>query len=86
MNLEPHHLQEWLNSGVDEKLILLNVRSLLGDEIYEYLLYALPQTARRNDGRLRFGYLRLYAHITNAWWVSGPAQRLAADGLGTVEA
>ncbi|WP_237088430.1 plasmid replication protein, CyRepA1 family [Nostoc sp. PCC 7120 = FACHB-418] len=71
MNLEPHHLQEWLNSGVDEKLILLNVRSLLGDEIYEYLLYALPQTARRNDGRLRFGYLRLYAHITNAWWVSG---------------
>ena len=32
MNLEPHHLQEWLNSGVDEKLILLNVRSLLGDE------------------------------------------------------
>ncbi|BCL39745.1 DUF3854 domain-containing protein [Nostoc sp. MS1] len=71
MNLETHHLQEWLNSGVDEELILLNVRSLLGEEIYEYLLYALPQTARRNDGRLRDGYLRLYAHITRVWWVSG---------------
>ncbi|BAY41351.1 hypothetical protein NIES2111_57470 (plasmid) [Nostoc sp. NIES-2111] len=71
MNLEPHHLQEWLNSGVDEELILLNVRSLQGNEIYEYLLYALPQTDRRNDGRLREGYLRLYAHITNAWWING---------------
>ncbi|BAY41968.1 hypothetical protein NIES2111_63640 (plasmid) [Nostoc sp. NIES-2111] len=71
MSLEPHHLQEWLNSGVDEELILLNVRSLQGDEIYEYLLYALPQSARRNDGRLRDGYLRLYAYIIIAWWVSG---------------
>ncbi|MBD2505174.1 DUF3854 domain-containing protein, partial [Anabaena azotica] len=71
MNLESHHLQEWLDSGVDEELIRLNVRSLQGDEIYEYLLYALPQSARRNDGRLRDGYLRLYAHIILAWWVSG---------------
>jgi hypothetical protein len=50
---------------------VLNVRSLQGDEIYEYLLYALPQTARRNDGRLRDGYLQRYADITGAWWSSG---------------
>ncbi|MBD2302785.1 plasmid replication protein, CyRepA1 family [Nostoc sp. FACHB-190] len=71
MSLESHHLQEWLNSGVDEELIALNVRSLSGNEIYEYLLYALPQTARRNDGRLRDGYLLRYAALTRVWWASG---------------
>ncbi|BBD63317.1 hypothetical protein NIES2109_61670 (plasmid) [Nostoc sp. HK-01] len=29
-NLESHHLQEWLDSGVDEELIALNLRSLSG--------------------------------------------------------
>ncbi|MBD2492110.1 plasmid replication protein, CyRepA1 family [Aulosira sp. FACHB-615] len=71
MSLEPHHLQEWLNSGVDEDIITLNVRSLSGNEIYEYLLYALPQTARRNDGRLRDGYLLRYAAMTSSWWSNG---------------
>jgi Domain of unknown function (DUF3854) len=70
--LEPRHWHEWvINSGVDPILSELNVRSLSGDEIYEYLLYALPQTARRNDGRLREGNLRRYAHINSAWWASG---------------
>ncbi|MHC0068018.1 hypothetical protein ACWATR_34880 [Nostoc sp. UIC 10890] len=46
------HLQEWLNSGVDEEIIALNVRSLYGTTPYEYLLYS-PKISRRNDGRLR---------------------------------
>ncbi|MCC5619644.1 DUF3854 domain-containing protein, partial [Nostoc sp. CHAB 5836] len=70
--LAPNHWHEWvINSGVDPILTELNVRSLSGDEIYEYLLYALPHTARRNDGRLRDGYLQRYAHINSAWWASG---------------
>jgi Domain of unknown function (DUF3854) len=70
--LAPNHWHEWVvNSAVDPILTELNVRSLSGDEIYEYLLYALPHTARRNDGRLRDGYLQRYAHINSAWWASG---------------
>ncbi len=50
----------------------MNVRSLSGNEIYEYLLYALPQTARRNDGRLRDSYLKQYSHATlGGWWCNG---------------
>ncbi|WP_260447469.1 hypothetical protein [Nostoc sp. UCD120] len=71
--LAPNHWHEWVvNSAVDPKLTALNVCSLSGSLVYEYLLYALPQTARRNDGRLRDGYLKRYAHAeSGAWWVSG---------------
>ncbi|WP_193199948.1 plasmid replication protein, CyRepA1 family [Nostoc sp. MG11] len=72
-DLAQNHYSEWVKgSGVDATLTALNVRSLSRNEVYEYLLYALPQTARRNDLRLRDGYLRRYAHTTKgAWWVSG---------------
>ena len=71
--LTQSHWQEWvIASGVDRELTALNVRSLSGTSVYEYLLCALPQTARRNDGRLRDGYLKRYAHAeAGAWWVSG---------------
>ncbi|HEY9799440.1 MAG TPA: DUF3854 domain-containing protein [Leptolyngbyaceae cyanobacterium] len=71
MNLEPHHLQEWLDSGVDEELIALNVRSLCGTTPHEYLLYS-DKISRRNDGRLRDGDLRKYQHIEKGgWWCDG---------------
>ena len=71
-HIEANHWNEWLASAVDQKLTALNVRSLSGPSVYEYLLCALPQTARRNDGRLRDGYLKRYAHAeAGAWWVSG---------------
>ncbi|WP_226889490.1 DUF3854 domain-containing protein [Nostoc sp. MG11] len=72
-DLAQNHYQQWVKgSAVDPVLTAINVRSLSRNEVYEYLLYALPQTARRNDLRLRDGYLRRYAHATeSAWWVSG---------------
>ncbi|NDJ25570.1 DUF3854 domain-containing protein [Nostoc sp. B(2019)] len=72
-DLAQNHYSEWVKgSAVDPTLTALNVRSLSGNEVYEYLLFALPQTARRNDLRLRDSYLRRYAHTTKgAWWVSG---------------
>lgn len=71
-HIEVNHWNEWLASTVDPKLTAINVRSLSGPSVYEYLLCALPQTARRNDGRLRDGYLKRYAHAeAGAWWVSG---------------
>ena len=65
------HLQEWLNSGVDEEIIALNVRSLHATTPYEYLLYS-PKISRRNDGRLRDRDLKKYQHIElGGWWCNG---------------
>ena len=62
------HYQEWLDSGVDREIIELNVRSLSGDEPYEYLLYGLPNAERRNDGRLRDKWLYRYRHTEEGGW------------------
>ncbi|MEA5505034.1 plasmid replication protein, CyRepA1 family, partial [Halotia wernerae UHCC 0503] len=70
-NSQAKHLQEWLDSGVDEEIITLNVRSLDGTSPYEYLLYS-PKISRRNDGRLRDRDLKKYQHIElGGWWCSG---------------
>ncbi|MEH1968393.1 DUF3854 domain-containing protein [Nostoc sp.] len=76
---ENQHLTEWLNSGVDEEIYHLNVRSLpglpqaslYGTTPYEYLLYS-PKISRRNDGRLRDRDLKKYQHIElGGWWCNG---------------
>ena len=70
--IEIQHIQEWLASYVDLSLIFLNVLSLSGDHAYDYLLYGLPTTERRNDGRLRDKWLSRYSHLSSGgWWVSG---------------
>ncbi len=70
--IEIQHIQEWLASCVDLSLIFLNVLSLSGDHAYDYLLYGLPTTERRNDGRLRDKWLSRYSHLSSGgWWVSG---------------
>ena len=69
--IHPRHYQEWRSSAVDEEIIALNVRSLSGDEAYDYLLYS-DKLSRRNDGRLSSGLLRSYEHIeAGGWWSSG---------------
>ena len=69
--IHPNHYQEWISSSVDESIIRLNVRSLSGDEAYDYLLYS-DKLPRRNDGRLSNGILRCYGHIeAGGWWSSG---------------
>ncbi len=66
------HIQEWLASCVDEKIISLNVKFLSGYSPHEYLLYGLPDSDRRNDGRLRDKWLNRYAPLEDGgWWVSG---------------
>ncbi len=70
--LVDHHFTEWQNSSVDELLITGNVISLSGSLPFEYLLYGLPNTERRNDGRLRDTWLNRYAPLEEGgWWVSG---------------
>lgn len=70
--ISPAHYQEWIDSAVSRDLIALNVKSLANFEPYDYLLYALPDSDRRNDGRIRDNILRRYAHIeAGGWWASG---------------
>jgi hypothetical protein len=80
----PHHFAEWLDSAVDPDLIRLNVLSLEGTNPLEYLLYALPDSERRNDGRLRDKWLKKYAHTEHGgWWCSGiDLLTLTADNWG----
>ncbi len=66
------HWHEWKQSGVDNQLVNLNVISLFGDEVFEYLLFGLPNTERRNDYRLRDKWLKRYNHLPQGgWWCSG---------------
>jgi hypothetical protein len=68
---ESQHFQEWLDSGVDQEIFYLNVKSLEGRTPYEYLIYS-PKISRRNDGRLRDGDLAKYRHIEHGgWWCNG---------------
>ncbi|MDJ0902588.1 MAG: DUF3854 domain-containing protein [Xenococcus sp. MO_188.B8] len=70
--IAPHHLTEWLESSVDEQLTTLNLISLSGFTTYEYLLYGLPDSERRNDGRLRDKWLNRYSTLEDGgWWSSG---------------
>ena len=66
------HKKEWLKSSVCCDIIDLNVISLKNFEAYDRLLYGLPNSERRNDGRLRDKWLKRYAHCEQGgWWVSG---------------
>ncbi len=72
-HIKRDHWHEWVKlSAVDPLLIFLNVVSLIGFTTYEYLLYGLPNSERRNDGRLGDRWLNRYAHLeSGGWWVSG---------------
>ena len=71
-SINPDHLTEWEQSGVDRELTKLNVFSLSGLSVYDYLLYALPEKDRRNDGRLRDQIFKRYQHLEHGgWYIAG---------------
>ncbi|MEO0845728.1 MAG: plasmid replication protein, CyRepA1 family [Cyanobacteria bacterium J06648_1] len=70
--LQPRHLTEWQNSSVTGNLTTLNIVSLSGLTTHDYLLYALPDKDRRNDGRLRDKLLQRYQHLEHGgWYIAG---------------
>jgi hypothetical protein len=81
-HINESHWNEWVTgSAVDPGLTSLNVVSLKGFEPYERLLYGLPTSERRNDGRLRDKWLRRYAHTEHGgWWCSGVDVQFHEDG------
>ncbi len=67
-----HHLTEWRASSVDDQLTALNLLSLSGTEPKEHLFCDLPDSCRRNDGRVRDSWLARYAHTeAGGQWISG---------------
>ena len=95
-NIESTHLQEWLESTVDQKIIELNVESLSGQIVFDYLLYS-TKISRRNDGRLRdkpVGHKPKASRSTKIrpyrkrWLVvqwDRPAKRLPANDVGMLQ-
>ncbi len=70
--VNPNHLTEWSESSVDKQLTTLNITSLSGLTTHDYLLYALPNKDRRNDGRLRDKLLKRYQHLEHGgWYIAG---------------
>jgi hypothetical protein len=70
-SIQQKHFEEWISSAVDPQIVKLNVRSLEGDAIYDYLIYS-EEVDRRNDGRLVDWILKKYRLLeAGGWWVSG---------------
>ncbi len=67
------HFTEWVESGVDPEIIALNVKSLLGDEVYEYLIPDPGAVTKRTHPDAQWRSIRTrYGHLENGgWWVSG---------------
>lgn len=77
--LQEQHLQEWLDSKVASEIVEKNVVSLSGTSGYEYLLYALSNLERRNDGRLKDRWLTRYKHIEQGGWWCGSTDILTGE-------
>ncbi|MGI2908545.1 plasmid replication protein, CyRepA1 family [Tolypothrix sp. VBCCA 56010] len=71
-HIETQHWEEWvIKSGVHPELTALNVISLSGDRVYDYMLYS-PLIERRNTGRITDSYLKRYRPLENGgWWCGG---------------
>ena len=71
-SIQPRHLTEWRDSSVDDRLTALNLLSLKGTEPKNHLFCFLPNSERRNDGRVRDKWLHRYAHTeAGGYWISG---------------
>lgn len=69
-HIKPQHWREWLDSAVYPDIINLNVTSLEGTQVYDYLLTG--ELPRRNDGRIRDHILRKVVHCEKGgWWCQG---------------
>lgn len=72
MSWDKKHYQEWAESAIEQSLIELNLLNLEEEEIAEYYFQHLPRKARRNDGRISEGYLKIYRNpLKGGWGIAG---------------
>ncbi len=76
------HWDEWVNgSGIHPELTALNILSLTGFSVYDYLLYS-PSIERRNTGRVVDSYLKRYQPLENGgWWCGGGTDPLTWEEM-----
>jgi predicted P-loop ATPase len=67
-HVKESHFLEWKNSSVSQDIIELNIKSLDGNNVYEYLCYGIPREERRNDGRLLDRHLNRYKQASEGGW------------------
>ncbi|MDJ0536606.1 MAG: DUF3854 domain-containing protein [Xenococcaceae cyanobacterium MO_207.B15] len=66
------NVKEWNQSAIAPSLIKLNLEILTEEEIAEWYFQYLRNSARRNDGRIRDGYLRAYKDpLRGGWGIKG---------------
>lgn len=71
-SINSNHLAEWQQSEIAQSLIELNLLCLEEEAIAEWYFQYLPNSARRNDGRIRDGYLRAYKEpLKGGWGLAG---------------
>ena len=67
-----HHLKELHESSIDDGIIELNFRSLIGDEPKEYLFCRLSPDKRLNSGRANSSTLHHFRNTeAGGYWISG---------------
>ena len=67
-----HHLHELHQSSIDDDIINLNFRSLIGDEPKEHLFCRLSAEKRLNNGRVNSSTLNNYQNTeAGGYWISG---------------
>ena len=67
-----HHLNELHQSSIDDGIIDLNFRSLIGDEPKEHLFCRLSPEKRLNNGRVNSSTLHNYQNTeAGGYWISG---------------
>ncbi len=82
-------VEEWSKSAIAPSLIKLNKKRLEEEEIAEWYFQNLPSSARRNDGRIRDGYLKAYKDpLKGGWGIEGydPTDLEAEPELRTFKA
>ncbi|PSF35813.1 hypothetical protein C7H19_15420 [Aphanothece hegewaldii CCALA 016] len=84
--VESHHYQEFKRSAIASEIIELNFKSIENNlaykeenSAYESLLYGLPNTERRNDGRLRDKWIKRYSHLDDGGWWCGTIDPLTGS-------
>lgn len=66
-HLQPDHLQDWLNSGVDPEIIRLNVHSVRGSELFE-ILHPKATATQSGTGVRRGDRAKLDDCLESAGW------------------
>ncbi|MTJ56059.1 DUF3854 domain-containing protein [Anabaena sp. UHCC 0253] len=68
-HIDAKHWEELvIGSGIDPELASLNVVSLSGNSVSEYICYGLDDSHRTNTGKLRGGYQKRYSHLYSGGW------------------